>query len=341
MTAAENDINLKAGRRRVARSRGALSGILLIILGAWAALIPFIGPWFNFGFNPSPDDSFHWTSGRGLYELLPGAVAVFAGLILLLSASRALTLFAAWLGVVAGAWLVVVPALAQHIGVAIGSPDADPTSLKADVQGLLYFWAIGAAVIFVAAVALGRLSTHSVRDVRAAERRAEAEAEAARVEGERRAALEAEERRRRDEDDRRLRDEDDRRLRDDDDRRLRDDDRRDDRDDDGHRHGLLHRNHDRDHDGRDDRREDVRDDRRDDVRDGDAGRGQDYPPPGQAREHGYGQQPSQGYPPRDAAGSSAYSGHHSADPNAQAQPAVDPNTGRPIEQDPYRDRPNG
>ena len=37
---------------RIPRSRGAVSGLLLIVLGAWSALIPFIGPSFDLATTP-------------------------------------------------------------------------------------------------------------------------------------------------------------------------------------------------------------------------------------------------------------------------------------------------
>ena len=40
-----------AGMLRVRRSRGALSGFFLILLGIWGALIPFAGPYFHFAFS--------------------------------------------------------------------------------------------------------------------------------------------------------------------------------------------------------------------------------------------------------------------------------------------------
>lgn len=187
---AETEINLKAGRRRVARSRGALSGILLIIFGAWAALIPFIGPYFNLAYKPKPDDAWHWTAGRGWLEVLPGAAAVLGGLLLLLSSSRAMTLLGGWLGAVGGAWLVIGPSMSAVLNLEPGAPESSKEGLRA-LEELLFFFAIGAAILFVASLALGRLSVHSVRDVRAAERRAEAEAaEQQRLEHERRVAAE-------------------------------------------------------------------------------------------------------------------------------------------------------
>ncbi|GAB2472978.1 hypothetical protein [Jatrophihabitans fulvus] len=189
----DTEHDLRAGRRRVARSRGALSGILLLVLGAWAALIPFIGPYLNLATNPSPNDAWNWTSGRGLFQLLPGAVAALAGLILLLSASRMMTVTFSWIAAAAGAWIVIAPSIAPVLNVSLGGPDPSLGEKGRAAVELLQYWAIGGAILFVAGTALGRLSVHSVRDVKAAERRAETEAaaERQRVEDERRAATAA------------------------------------------------------------------------------------------------------------------------------------------------------
>jgi hypothetical protein len=68
-----------------AHTRGLASGMLLLVLGAWAAIVPFIGDYMDFAYTPTST----WTSGRGWYELAPGAAAVVGGLLLLFSASRA------------------------------------------------------------------------------------------------------------------------------------------------------------------------------------------------------------------------------------------------------------
>ena len=53
----------RGGALHIPRSRGAASGLLVIVLGLWGALVPFIGPYFNFAF--SPDQAWTWTAGRG------------------------------------------------------------------------------------------------------------------------------------------------------------------------------------------------------------------------------------------------------------------------------------
>lgn len=62
------------GMLRISRSRGALSGVLLILLGVWGGLIPFIGPYFHYAYTPS--SAWSYTSGRLWLEILPAAGAV-------------------------------------------------------------------------------------------------------------------------------------------------------------------------------------------------------------------------------------------------------------------------
>ncbi|MGO8979125.1 MAG: hypothetical protein ACLP70_13885 [Streptosporangiaceae bacterium] len=47
---------------RVPRSRGALSGVLLILLGLWGGLVPFVGPYFHYAYTP--DRAWDFTAGR-------------------------------------------------------------------------------------------------------------------------------------------------------------------------------------------------------------------------------------------------------------------------------------
>src|SRR4051794_33243337 len=80
---ADLDTSIRASRVRVPRSRGAASGVLLLALGAWAALVPFIGPYLNVAFTPRPNSAWHWTADRGWFHVLPGALTVLGGLLLL------------------------------------------------------------------------------------------------------------------------------------------------------------------------------------------------------------------------------------------------------------------
>jgi hypothetical protein len=163
--------DLHGGRIRIARSRGALSGFLLVLLGAWGALVPLVGPYWNFGFTPN--DTWNLTDGRWWFEVLPGIVAVVGGLLLLVGTDRISASVGGWLAVAAGAWYVVGPTLQPtmtSLG-SIGSPIHTSTN-GSTVERLTLFVGLGALIIFVAALGLGRLAVVGVRDVRYAQTRA-------------------------------------------------------------------------------------------------------------------------------------------------------------------------
>ena len=96
-----------AGVLRVPRSRGALSGVVLVVLGAWGVLIPFIGPYFRFAYTPHT--AWVYTPARLWLEIVPGVAVAAGGLILLTSANRAFAAFGAWLAALAGAWFIIGP----------------------------------------------------------------------------------------------------------------------------------------------------------------------------------------------------------------------------------------
>ncbi len=145
------------------RSRGALSGLLLLILGAWGALVPFVGPHFNFAYTPDRD--WAWSSARGWLEVLPGAATVIGGLLLIFAGNRVSAMLGGWLAVLSGAWFVVGGQVAPLLG--IGSP-GDPiaaTDRKRAALEISYFTGLGALIIFLGAVALARTAVRLARDV--------------------------------------------------------------------------------------------------------------------------------------------------------------------------------
>jgi hypothetical protein len=161
-------VHTRGGRLQMPRSRGAMSGFLLILLGVWGALIPFVGPYFNFAFTP--DQEWTWTTARGWLEVLPGVATVIGGLLLLGSRNRATAMFGGWLTVIAGAWFVIGRSLAGPLGIGnVGTPVAATETKRAWLE-LTYFYGLGALIVFLGAFALGRLSVRSVRDIEYAQR---------------------------------------------------------------------------------------------------------------------------------------------------------------------------
>jgi hypothetical protein len=164
---------------RVPRTRGAVSGALLVLLGAWGALVPFIGPYFDYSFGT--DQTWHWTNARGWLEVLPGAVVVVGGWLVLISKHRVSGSLGGWLAAAGGAWFVVGQSLAPlwHTG-SVGEPLSIRDAGRA-VAELGYFYGLGVVIVFLAAFALGRLAVVGVRDLQAAHRDEERAAEQARV----------------------------------------------------------------------------------------------------------------------------------------------------------------
>jgi hypothetical protein len=151
------------GRLHMPRSRGAASGLLLIILGAWGALIPFVGPYFHFAYTP--DLTWAWSSARGWLEVFPGAVTVAGGILLLISGNRATAMLGGWLAVIAGAWFVIGRTLASTLRIgSVGQP-IGATDAKRALLEIAYFSGLGALIVFLGGAALARMSVRTARDL--------------------------------------------------------------------------------------------------------------------------------------------------------------------------------
>src|SRR5581483_11238002 len=145
--------------------------LLLVLLGAWGALVPFIGPYFNFAYTP--DTAWTWTSGRFFLSVLPGAAAVLGGLILLVSAFRPAAMVGACLAAAGGAWFATgalfaplastsstlgsIPA-ALNPGTATGGP------VHVVAEHLAFFTGLGLVIVFIAGLAFGRMAVIGARD---------------------------------------------------------------------------------------------------------------------------------------------------------------------------------
>jgi hypothetical protein len=79
-------------------------GFGVIVFGAWGALIPLVGPYFDFGF----DTNSHWQLSEQHWTLsiVPGAAAVAAGVLLMLPTRGRI---GAWIAAAAGAWFAAGP----------------------------------------------------------------------------------------------------------------------------------------------------------------------------------------------------------------------------------------
>ncbi len=173
----ETDLTMH-DRLHMPRSRGAASGLLIVLLGIWGGLVPFLGP--SFGYSFTPDLSWHWTTGRLLLEVLPAAATVLGGLAVMGSASRISGSAGAWLAAAGGAWFVTgqwFSTLWNNGVMQAGTPTAT-SDLGQVAEWIGFFLGLGVVIVFLAAMALGRMSVVGVRDARLArDRMADAEAE--------------------------------------------------------------------------------------------------------------------------------------------------------------------
>jgi len=143
-----------------------VSGLALVLFGAWGGLAPFIGPYFHSGFEP--DQAWYYNAARLYASILPGAVVLLAGLVVLGTRTRWFGGIAAVIAAAGGAWFVagreVLPVLASDpnsnsVGAPIGSSMA--RVLATDLAG---YTAVGLLIVFFAALALGRQSIAAHKD---------------------------------------------------------------------------------------------------------------------------------------------------------------------------------
>jgi hypothetical protein len=154
------------GSAGIPRYRGVACGLLLILLGAWAALVPFIGPYFHFAY--ASDRTWHYTTSRLYLDILPGVAAVIGGFFVLVTKSRAAGALFAFLAALGGGWLVTGQAIVNQIvrngSISAGNPvvpvNLGPTaaSQRIFLEGLGFFTGTGLLIVFFAALAMGRFT---------------------------------------------------------------------------------------------------------------------------------------------------------------------------------------
>ena len=165
-----NDSRSGFGTLRMPRSRGAVSGLLLLGLGAWGALAPFIGPYFHLSYTPG--EAWVWSTARAWLEVFPGITAALGGFLLLISGNRVTAMFGGWLAVIAGAWFVVGRTLSSTLRLGdVGQPIAATDARRAVIE-IAYFSGLGALIVFIGGAVLARVTIRTARDVELAQQAA-------------------------------------------------------------------------------------------------------------------------------------------------------------------------
>lgn len=147
---------------RLSRTTGAGAGLLVLILGLWAGFIPFVGPYFHYGF--SPDSTWHYTTNRLWLDILPAAAAVLGGLMMISAVTRASGVLGSWFALLGGAWLLLGPSasllwshaasgtLQSGIGAPLGGHD------RAAIEMIGFFYGAGGLITMLSAFAIGRFA---------------------------------------------------------------------------------------------------------------------------------------------------------------------------------------
>jgi hypothetical protein len=163
-------MNLPAG---IPRSRGAICGVVLVLLGLWGGLAPFVGPYFHFGLLP--DKAWHYDSGRLYYSVVPAAAALLGGLLALVTRSRAIGAIGGLLGVLGGAWFALgqdfVTVVLKQTSITVAAPIGTPALAGATepvrmyLEQLSLFGGLGVLTAAVGALAIGRFSMVAAKDM--------------------------------------------------------------------------------------------------------------------------------------------------------------------------------
>src|SRR2546422_652805 len=143
--------------RKIPRRRGALTGVLLVLLGLWGGLVPFVGPYFNYQIGTTA--TWDWSADRLWLSVLPGAAAVLGGLIMLNSVRRASASFGALLALAGGLWFVLGPTTSMlwNHGVIATGPAFGATGTRV-LEWIGFFFGTGALITLLASYGLGFLA---------------------------------------------------------------------------------------------------------------------------------------------------------------------------------------
>ena len=154
---------------RIPRRRGIVCGLLLILLGLWGGLAPFVGPYLHFGYTP--DKVWTYNSGRLYYAIIPGAAVLVGGLLATATRNRGVGVFGGILAALGGAWFGIGQTFTTIVlkrSISAGSPilwsGAGPDSVRTYVETLSMVAGLALVVVFLAALVIGRFSMLAAAD---------------------------------------------------------------------------------------------------------------------------------------------------------------------------------
>jgi hypothetical protein len=137
--------------------------LLLLLLGIWGGLVPFVGPYFNYQVGTT--STWDWSVDRLWLSVLPAAATVLGGLILLYSTRRSSAALGGLLALAGGLWFVAGPSVSiLWNGGALATGPAFGDSGTRVLEWIGFFYGTGALITLVSAYALGFLAALPVTD---------------------------------------------------------------------------------------------------------------------------------------------------------------------------------
>ena len=148
--------------------------MLLILLGLWGGLAPFVGPYVHFGYTP--DKAWAYNSGRLYFSIIPGAVALLAGVLITLTRNRVLAITAGVLAALGGAWFVVGNgfvtdvlhrSISHGVPLLVGVSGTNAVDLRSYLELVALFSGLGVLISVLGAIVMGRFSLVAAKDIAA------------------------------------------------------------------------------------------------------------------------------------------------------------------------------
>jgi hypothetical protein len=138
-------------QRHITRGQRVLGGLVVIALGAWAAL----ASWLLGG-----DGSWEWTADRIVLGVLPGAAAALGGLGMI-GAKPGSVRLAALLALAGGLWFMV--AALTSVFWAVGTPALGGHELRM-LQWIVFYLGTGAMITLLSCYTLGFLDAPAITE---------------------------------------------------------------------------------------------------------------------------------------------------------------------------------
>jgi hypothetical protein len=137
---------MRVRRTRVWSPKAAPVATVVVVLGLWAAAVPLIGPYFDFGFDTGR--AWVFSERHVTLSVVPGLAAAL-GALLLVRPLRSLGSLGRRLVALAALWLLVGPTL--HAIWAGGAVVADAhTQWKRALLWIGYFYGVGGVIVYLA-----------------------------------------------------------------------------------------------------------------------------------------------------------------------------------------------